>query len=170
MLVYGDEIGMGDNLSLEGRHAVRTPMQWSSARHVGFSTAAQRDLTAPVVTDGQFSYRRINVGAQAADPDSTLNVVKRLVRIRRQCPEWGWGTCRTLTTGEPGILAHSCEWKGQCLIAVHNLTDKPGSIRLDRAPGTALVPLLQSGPRSHGDSYRLEVSSYEYGWYRVEKA
>ena len=27
---YGDEIGMGDDLSLKEREAVRTPMQWSS--------------------------------------------------------------------------------------------------------------------------------------------
>lgn len=169
MLIYGDEIGMGENLSLVGRNAVRTPMQWSSARHAGFSTAAQRALAVPVVTKGQFSYRRINVDRQTADQDSTLNAVKRLIRLRRQCPEWGWGASRVLTTGEPGIFAHSCEWKGQCLIAVHNLTDKPASVRLDHEPGTALVPLFPSVPESHGDSYRLEVSSYGYGWYRVEK-
>ena len=52
MLVYGDEIGMGKNLSLDGRKAVRTPMQWSSARHAGSSTAAQRALTMPIVTTG----------------------------------------------------------------------------------------------------------------------
>lgn len=169
MLIYGDEIGMGDNLSLDGRNAVRTPMQWSSARHAGFSTARQRALTVPIVTKGPFSYRHVNVEAQAADPDSTLNVVKRLIRLRRQCPEWGWGTCRVLASGEPGIFAHSCEWKGRRLIAIHNLTDKPVSVRLEREQGTALVPLLQCDARPYDDSYRLEVPSYGYGWYRVKK-
>lgn len=53
---------------------------------------AQRALTAPLVTKGQFNYRHINVDRQAADPDWTLNIVKRLIRLRCRCPEWGWGT------------------------------------------------------------------------------
>jgi maltose alpha-D-glucosyltransferase/alpha-amylase len=169
MMIYGDEIGMGENLSLDGRNAVRTPMQWSSARHAGFSTAGQRALTMPIVTKGPFGYRHINVEKQVADPDSTLNVVKRLIRVRRQCPEWGWGTCRVLPTGEPGIFCHSCEWKGQRLIAVHNLADKAASVRFDREPGTTHISLLSGDSRSHGDPHRIEVPAYGYGWYRVEK-
>ena len=36
---YGDEIGMGDDLRLQERDCVRTPMQWSSEPHGGFTTA-----------------------------------------------------------------------------------------------------------------------------------
>src|SRR5262249_10907527 len=38
---YGDEIGMGDDLSLTERGSVRTPMQWSRESQAGFSTARQ---------------------------------------------------------------------------------------------------------------------------------
>ena len=48
VLYYGDEIGMGDDLTLPERNAVRTPMQWSSDRNAGFSNADK--LVAPVVT------------------------------------------------------------------------------------------------------------------------
>ena len=45
---YGDEIGMGENLALPERNAIRTPMQWSDAPHGGFSTARRRrDLRRP---------------------------------------------------------------------------------------------------------------------------
>ena len=37
VLYYGDEIGMGDNIWLGDRDAVRTPMQWSPDRNAGFS-------------------------------------------------------------------------------------------------------------------------------------
>src|SRR5690606_33929973 len=36
---YGDELRMGDDLSLEGHDAVRTPMQWANEPNGGFSIA-----------------------------------------------------------------------------------------------------------------------------------
>jgi maltose alpha-D-glucosyltransferase/alpha-amylase len=39
---YGDEIGMGENLALRERNAMRTPMQWSNSLHGGFSTARRK--------------------------------------------------------------------------------------------------------------------------------
>ena len=58
---YGEEIGMGDNLSLLQREAVRTPMQWSTEDNGGFSTAPISKLAAPVITDGQYAFTHINV-------------------------------------------------------------------------------------------------------------
>ena len=40
VLFYGEEIGMGEELSAEGRSAVRTTMQWSPDRNGGFSDRA----------------------------------------------------------------------------------------------------------------------------------
>ena len=48
-LYYGDELGMGDNIWLSDRDAVRTPMQWSPDRNAGFSTADPGKLYLPVV-------------------------------------------------------------------------------------------------------------------------
>lgn len=53
LLRYGEEIGMGDDLSLEGRTSVRTPMQWSSEPNGGFSTAQQDALPQPVISQGE---------------------------------------------------------------------------------------------------------------------
>src|SRR5690606_34928557 len=44
VLDYGDEIGMGDDLTLKERNSVRTPMQWSSRKNGGFSEAPVEDL------------------------------------------------------------------------------------------------------------------------------
>ncbi|HEU6442455.1 MAG TPA: alpha-amylase family protein, partial [Microvirga sp.] len=38
VLWYGDEIGMGEDLSLQERNSVRTPMQWADEPNAGFST------------------------------------------------------------------------------------------------------------------------------------
>lgn len=54
MLRYGEEIGMGDDLSLEGRDSVRTVMQWSDAANGGFSTAATDALARPAIANGEY--------------------------------------------------------------------------------------------------------------------
>src|SRR4029450_3184010 len=58
---YGDEIGMGDDLDLPERYSVRTPMQWSSARHGGFTTG--RRSIRHVIDDPVYGYRRGGGGA-----------------------------------------------------------------------------------------------------------
>jgi maltose alpha-D-glucosyltransferase/alpha-amylase len=169
LLVYGDEFGMGEDLSLEGRGAVRTPMQWSRDRHAGFSPAPRESLPAPVIADGPFSYKAVNVADSEADPDSFLNWMKRLILLRRQCPEWGWGSCHVIPAGEPGHFAHRVELNGRRLIAVHNLTEKAGVIRLQREPDTRLIPLFSSTPKEAGPA-SLELEAYGYRWYREERS
>src|SRR3954447_26819403 len=61
VLRYGEEIGMGDDLSLDGGNAIRTPMQWSLLPNGGFSTARTADLVRPVVSDGEYGYEKVNV-------------------------------------------------------------------------------------------------------------
>jgi maltose alpha-D-glucosyltransferase/alpha-amylase len=48
---YGEEIGMGDDLSLAGRDSVRTLMQWDAGRNGGFSTADAKQLPRPVIRE-----------------------------------------------------------------------------------------------------------------------
>ena len=61
VIYYGDEIGMGDNVYLGDRNGVRTPMQWSSDRNAGFSTADRQRLYLPVITDAEYHYEAVNV-------------------------------------------------------------------------------------------------------------
>jgi maltose alpha-D-glucosyltransferase / alpha-amylase len=71
MLQYGDEIGMGDDLSLPERECARTPMQWTERAHGGFSRAEK--VVRPVIDDDEYGYRKVNVADQRRDPDSLLN-------------------------------------------------------------------------------------------------
>ena len=88
-LFYGEEIGMGENLDIEGRMAVRSPMQWSPERNGGFSTAAPSRVRRPVV-EGAFGPEHVNVADQRGDPDSLLEFVSLLIRRYRESPELGW--------------------------------------------------------------------------------
>ncbi|HSF75231.1 MAG TPA: alpha-amylase family protein [Microcoleus sp.] len=171
MLRYGEEIGMGDDLSLEGRDSVRTVMQWSDAANGGFSTAATDALARPAIANGEYGYKQVNVVAAQRDPASLINWMQRAISIRKQCPELGRGKWHILETDSPSVLAHCCDWQGRTVIAVHNLADKPCTAMLKSHEYTPLFDLF--GDRLYesidADSPSIPLEAYGYRWFRVNR-
>jgi len=171
MLRYGEEIGMGDDLSLEGRGSVRTVMQWSDAPNGGFSTAATDALARPAIAHGEYGYKQVNVAAAQRDPGSLINWMDRAIRIRKQCPELGMGKWHILETDSPSVLAHCCDWQGRMVIAVHNLADKPCTATLKSNEYTPLFDLF--GDRLYesldADSPSIPLEAYGYRWFRLNR-
>jgi maltose alpha-D-glucosyltransferase / alpha-amylase len=169
VLYYGDEIGMGDNLALAERRTVRTPMQWSSDRNAGFSTADK--LVSPVIAGGPYGYENVNVERQRRDPDSFLRWMTRMIRLRIECPEIGWGAWKLVATRSPYVLALLYRWRGSALLCVHNFDEQPHEVTLRLAGEDAdrLVDLIsedhsQAGP---GGTHRISLAAYGYRWYAV---
>jgi len=172
LLRYGDEIGMGDDLSLEGRTSVRTPMQWSNTQNGGFSTAPQDALTRPVISEGEYGYQQVNATTEQRDPNSLLNWIERVIRIRQQCPEFGRGKWCILETDEPSVFAHCCEWEGDTVLAVHNLAKQPCTVSLkskDFKP-KHLMELFANRQYEpfDGNSSSIELDAYGYRWFRAD--
>ncbi|WP_257828538.1 alpha-amylase family glycosyl hydrolase [Rhizobacter sp. J219] len=136
VLRYGDEIGMGDNLTLPHREAVRTPMQWSAQANAGFSAAPAEALSLPVIDEGEYAFTAVNVERQRHDADSLLNWLERMLRRRKECPAFGFGDCVFIDTSHREVLAHRCVHDGIAAIAVHNFSGK--RIRLH-------LPVLAAG-------------------------
>lgn len=177
LLVYGDEIGMGDDLSLPGRSAVRTPMQWSDEPNAGFSEADPEELVRPVVSGGEFGYETVNVADQRGDPDSLLQWFSRLNRLRSECPEIGHGDCEILATDDAHVFAHRMESEHGRTVAVHNLGSEPtdATIELAREPvrlfGDATFERVGGGEGEDGtgDEWRFELGRYGYCWVQAEE-
>jgi maltose alpha-D-glucosyltransferase/alpha-amylase len=168
MFMYGDEIGMGDDLSLSGRDAVRTAMQWSKDHNAGFSTGTAESLAARVIAQGAYGYTNVNVVDQSNDPESLLVWMKHLIWLRRQCPEWAAGAWTILDT-EPGVFAHRAEWQGSTLLALHNLADKPSSVHVDLEPDVSPVSVWGNSRCQLGrGSMTVNLEPYGYAWYRIE--
>jgi maltose alpha-D-glucosyltransferase / alpha-amylase len=169
VLWYGDEIGMGDDLSLPERNSVRTPMQWADERNAGFSTAPSEHLVRPVVSDGAFDYRRVNVAAQRDLDNSLMSTVQRLIRTRRACPEIGWGRCQVLETTETSVLAMRYDWRGETILIVHNLADHAVEVQLSLDEVSRLRPLFcNEDDRTMRDaSEPIHLSAYGYRWFRA---
>jgi trehalose synthase len=171
VLFYGEEIGMGENLAIDGRLAVRTPMQWTAERNGGFSDAAPSRLRRPV-TEGSFGPEHVNVASQRADPESMLAFIGLLVRRYRESPELGWADFSVLDQPHRHVLAHECILDERRIVAVHNLSPESCAVPLtldDCDGGTLLLDLLQD--RDHlelDDRGRVEVplEGYGYRWLR----
>ncbi|MBX0322865.1 alpha-amylase family protein [Halomicroarcula sp. F13] len=124
VLLSGDEIGMGADLSLPERESVRTPMQWDDSENGGFSSADPADLYNPVVDEGRFSYEHVNVADQRDDPDSLLSRVQRLVHAHHDHPVINDGEYTIVDSGHKDVFVHRIDHEGTALMCVHNFADE----------------------------------------------
>ncbi len=171
VLFYGEEIGMGENLEVGDRKAVRTPMQWTGEPSAGFSLNDPENLVAPLVT-GKFAPLEVNVEDQRADPDSLLNFVRLLISRYRNSPELGWGRFDVLEQPHAAVFAHRLTWEDAVLVALHNLSPEPVKVPLDLGSdnaGQGLMDLLGTQNTQLDDAGRVEVElgRYGYRWLRV---
>ncbi len=171
VLFYGEEIGMGENLDIEGRLSVRTPMQWDDGPTGGFSSASPDDLVSPLA-GGEYAPEHVNVAAQRRDPDSLLSWMQRALGRRRECPEIGWGSWVVLDTGSDAVLGVIFTWEGTRTIALHNLSADAVTAALDLSEHGGDEPLHELfSDRDYGattaDASGVELGGYGYRWLRL---
>jgi maltose alpha-D-glucosyltransferase/alpha-amylase len=162
---YGDELGMGDNLALPERNCARTPMQWSTEPHAGFTRADTPVL--PVIADGPYSYHEVNAADQRRDPSSLLNWTERLVRMRKEVPELGWGDFEVIDVKNPGVLVLKYHWRNNAVVTVHNLCDENIEVTLPlKDKLISLFDTAHSEPDGRS-RHHIILEPYGYRWFRV---
>jgi maltose alpha-D-glucosyltransferase / alpha-amylase len=169
---YGDEIAMGDNLKLPERNCARTPMQWSTEPNAGFTKSDKPIL--PVISDGPYGFEHVNVAEQRRDPNSLLNWMERIIRMRKEVPEIGWGDFSFIPTKQSSVLAMRYDWRNNSVLCMHNLSAEPQevvlSIRADGEDSSTLVNLLSedhSYPEKKGGKHCILLEPYGYRWFRI---
>jgi maltose alpha-D-glucosyltransferase / alpha-amylase len=169
VLRYGEEIGMGDDLSLPGRNAIRTPMQWSSNPGAGFSAAAE--TVRPVIDRGPYGYQKVNVTEQRHDAGSMLGWFERMIRTLRESPEVGTGTCTAIDKGfAPGVLVHRADDRTGTMVFLHNLADTPAKVDLSELDADADYPDQVFGDQTYDrplDLAALDLAGHGYRWIRL---
>jgi len=172
-LFYGEEIGMGENLEMDGRMAVRTPMQWHQGELGGFSTATDPALLCRPFPAAPYGPDQVNVVAQRRDPDSLFSFLRERIRCYRECPELGWGTLTVLDHDARSVLAHRCDWADGSLLLCHNLGEKPVAVKLsilDLEQGSSCVDLFdrsQRLPIPADGSLKIDLESFGARWFRL---
>jgi len=148
VIYYGDEIGMGDNIWLEDRGGVRTPMQWHAGPGAGFSEADPSKFYFPLIDDDTFGYQKVNVSQQREDPDSLLNRMRTMMAVRKANPAFARGDLEVLEPENKAVLAFLRTWQDVNLLAINNLSTEPQTVALDLAAYAGATPVdLFTGER-----------------------
>ncbi|MDQ3032761.1 MAG: maltose alpha-D-glucosyltransferase [Myxococcota bacterium] len=173
VLYYGDEIGMGDNVYLGDRDAVRTPMQWSPDRNAGFSKANPQKLFLPVIIDPEYHHETVNVEAQQNNSDSLLWWTKRLIALRKKHQAFGRGEIELLHPDNGKVLAFFRTFGTERILVVANLSRSPQYVQLDLSAHAGSIPVELFGRSSFpaiGElPYLLTLGPYAFYWFSIDK-
>ncbi len=171
ILYYGDEIGMGDNIWLFDRNGVRTPMQWDASPNAGFSTADPNRLYQPVIDDEVYGYKKVNVQAQRADPNSLYNTLKHMIRVRKQHETFGLGTFHFCLPDNEAVLAYLREYEGERILCVFNLSDQEETAHFEGLDCVGQTPVNiltdETLPPVQPNGYSLTLAPYAYLWLKL---
>ncbi|WP_231873289.1 MULTISPECIES: maltose alpha-D-glucosyltransferase [Kitasatospora] len=176
VLYYGDEIGMGDNIWLGDRDAVRTPMQWTPDRNAGFSRADPGRLGLPPVMDPVYGYQAINVESQRDNNASLLHRTRRLLAARRRHPAFGLGEFEEIPSSNPAVLAYlrrhtRDDATTSTVLCVNNLSSRPQPVELELRAHRGIVPVEVTGgaafPAIGGRPYQLSLPGHGFYWFCV---
>jgi maltose alpha-D-glucosyltransferase / alpha-amylase len=176
VLYYGDEIGMGDNIWLGDRDAVRTPMQWTPDRNAGFSSCDPGRIYLPVTMDATYGYQAINVEAQMNNSSSLLNWTRRMIEVRKQHHAFAEGEFIELGGSNPSVLAYKRRWirpdgKLDVVLCVNNLSRFPQPVELDLSEHRGSTPVELTGGVRFPDigelSYLLTLPGHGFYWFQL---
>jgi maltose alpha-D-glucosyltransferase/alpha-amylase len=165
---YGDEIGMGDDLTLTERESVRTPMQWTDSSQGGFSKAS--NTVRPVIDTGDYSYKLVNVRNQLTDSGSLLNWTIRMIGLRDSLPGQGRGAWKLIPSGSSHVLAMQYDWEGESLITFHNFSEQAQEVKIKPDKETQTLDNLLKSEEifiSANAPFSYNLEGYGYRWYKV---
>ena len=172
IIYYGDEIGMGDNIYLGDRNAVRTPMQWNSDRNAGFSAANPQRLFLPVIIDPEYHSQAVNVEAQQENPNSLLWWMKRLIALRQRYKAFGRGTLEVLRPDNRKVFAFIRRYQNERILVVVNLSRNVQCVELDLSEFCGATPVELFGDSefpSVGDlPYFITLGPHGFYWFSLE--
>ena len=171
IMYYGEEIGMENNDPTrkedvkdpigrtgwpqeKGRDGERTPMQWDAKPNAGFSKKAPW-LPVPA------SYQTHNVASESKDPNSVLNLYKKVLALRHSNLALLEGSYTALNEDDPNVMSYLRSYKGKGVLVVLNMSATPQKASFDLSKQglarAALKPLIASPEASaKGSDVTLE--------------
>ena len=169
IIYYGDEIGMGDNIQLPDRNGVRTPMQWTAEPGAGFSTADPARFYEPLIDDDTFGYRRVNVAAQQADPQSLWHAIRQMITVRKAHPVFGNGDLQFLPPDNSAVLAFLRRDATETLLVLITLSARrqKATVATDDLMKAPPYDIVTGEPVAFDARGALWLQPYQYRWLHI---
>ena len=100
---------------ISARDNGRTPFQWDSTEHAGFTTGVPWLKLHP-------GYKTVNVAAEEKDPGSVLNYFKKMVRLRKSNPVLVYGKYQLIDKDNPSVYTYARTLGNEQWVIVLNFT------------------------------------------------
>lgn len=152
------------------RSGERTPMQWTNGKNAGFSTCEPQDLFLPIDTDNN----RLTVETQEKDPNSLLNFVKDLLKLRKKHKAMGntgnWTYVGDVNQPYPMIYKRSAG--NETFMVVLNPSAKKVNASIPKQGGKVATFVIGSGKTSYKPgkmSDKIEMNGISCAIYKIEE-
>ncbi len=166
VIYYGDEIGMGDNISLHDRNGVRTPMQWDDSSSAGFSKAPSQSVYLPIIDDDTYGRKQVNVKSQQDNPYSLWHSVRNMIHARKKYPAFGRGDFQWIDCENEAIAAYVRTYEDQVIYVFNNMSASEHviSIPMQDIPGPLTDILTGKDYYIQDQTLTLKMSPRQYLW------
>jgi alpha-glucosidase len=183
IMYYGEEIGMENNDPKRkedvkdpigrtgwpkeiGRDGERTPMQWNTDTNAGFST---KEPWLPVPS----SYKTHNVATESKEPDSVLNMYKKVLALRHTNEALLEGSYTALNENDANVMSYLRSYKGKAVLVALNMSSSPQKATFnlaDKGFASANLKSLVATPQSSskGSAKETEVTLEPFGVFIAE--
>jgi maltose alpha-D-glucosyltransferase / alpha-amylase len=153
---------MGDNLALDDRNGVRTPMQWDNSKNAGFSRAEQPYVS--VINSPPFDPANVNVATQQGMPDSLWQAMHRMIMARKEHPALRHISLDWLECDAPAVAAYTRVFENDCLVIFNNLSGESQKMRV-KIQGDSFTDVLSGRVFAvQGEHLEITLHPYEYLW------
>lgn len=172
IIYYGDEIGMGDNIDLNDRNGVRTPMQWTTEKNAGFSEASAEKLYLPLIIDNIYGYQSVNVESQITQRSSILTFMKKIIAVRKKHKVFGRGVLEFLKPENTRILAYIRSDEDENILCIVNLSKTSDFVELDlsKYAGKSLTEVFdrKKFPEIKNNKYVFTMQPHSFLWFEIK--
>lgn len=173
IVYYGDELGMGDNYYLGDRNGVRTPMQWTSDKNAGFSTASPQRLYLPVIIESEYHFESINVESQTKNTSSLLWWMRRVIAMRKKLKAFSRGKIKFINSNNPKVLSFVREYEDESILVLVNLSRYTQVTELDLSDYEGYIPKevfsRNDFPEIENTPYMVPLKLKDYCWFKLYK-
>ncbi len=149
-----------DGAAKVGRDNSRTPMQWDSTPHAGFTTGTT--TWEPVNPN----YTTINAAAQVKDPHSIYNYTRQAIALHHSSKAFTYGDYKDLDPTNENIFAYTRTLGAEKFLIVLNYSKTAATYTLpsEMAGGKLILGNLETtsgaGPALHLAPYEARVYKY----------